>query len=59
VRFHVLHQVVSIPCRGTRCGISAIPKEVDVDLRNTDFMGCLEKSVEMGYMGVNTTVRDL
>ena len=45
--------------RGTGSSITAIAEEVDIDVRNLEFLCSLKEREEMRNMGMNTTIRNL
>lgn len=52
-------EVLGIFRRRTRCGITTITKEVNIDMRNALLLGSLQEGVKVSYMRVNTPIRYL
>lgn len=51
-----VQQLLSVDRSGSRSGVSSVSEEVDVDMRDADFLGHLEEGEQVADVRVNTAV---
>lgn len=45
-----IQQILNVACGRAGGSVTSVTEEVDVNVRDANFLGCLKKSVKVGYM---------
>jgi len=57
--FHLLQQLLQVSGSRARGSVASIAEKVNVNLRHLGLLGSIQESKEVGYVTVDTSVRDL